>query len=200
MAPETGEYRGNELRRITWRSLVLSSTFARRSILSLSLSVVRSRPGGGWSLRRIWGIVSAPFLFFSVPSLPAIAHTPRSIYLKQMLSDAAPLCGGKMRPSSSLRSLLSHPLDPPLSPPFRSLSVPFFFPFTRARSLRRFARRSLSPLAAAEAGVLPRRFEELPVHGFPIPEKLASDMVSGVRFFERSMRPILRATLSGTCP
>jgi len=87
-----------------------------------------------------------------------------------------------MRPSSSLRSLLSRGLSLSLSLslyPSATLSVPFFFPFTRARSLRRFTRRSLLPLAATEAGVLPHRFEELPVHGFPIPEKLASDMVSG---------------------
>lgn len=35
----------------------------------------------------------------------ATAHTLRSIYLKQMLSDAAPLCGGKMRPTRSIPSL-----------------------------------------------------------------------------------------------
>lgn len=86
-----------------------------------------------------------------------------------------------MRPSSSLRSLLSPTRDLSFHPS-ASLSVPFFFPFTRARSLRRFARRSLLPLAAAEAGVLPRRFEKLPVHVFPIPEKLASDIVSGYVF------------------
>lgn len=62
--------------------------------------------------------------------------------------------------------------------PSSCLSVSFFFPFTRARSLQRFTLRSLLPLAATEAGVLPR-FEELPVHGFPIVEKLVSDMVSG---------------------
>lgn len=137
--------------------------------------------GGGWSLRRIWGIVSAPFLFFSWHPFQRShwAHTPRSIYLKQMLSDAAPLCGGKMRPSSSLRSLLSPFLSPSTLP---SAPFLFFFPFTRARSLRRFARRSLLPLAAVEAGVLPRRFEELPVHGFPIPEKLASDIWCPVTF------------------
>lgn len=39
------------------------------------------------------------------------SHTLRSIYLKQMLSDAAPLCGGKMRPEPpSLRPLCSFPV------------------------------------------------------------------------------------------
>lgn len=122
MAPETGEYRGNELRRITWR---LSShlALARCSTRPFSLALCRTFvTGGGWSLRRIWGIVSAPFLFFSWHPFQRShwAHTPRSIYLKQMLSDAAPLCGGKMRPSSSLRSLLSPSRSPSALP-----SVPF---------------------------------------------------------------------------
>ena len=57
----------------------------------------------------------SPFLFSLVASRAAAAaaatHTLRSIYLKQMLSDAAPLCGGKMRPSSipSALSLLFLP-------------------------------------------------------------------------------------------
>jgi len=107
--------------------LLPSASFALS--LPLSLSLCRTfATDGRWSLRRIWGIVSVPFLFFSVASLPTIApwaHTPRSIYLKQMLSDAAPLCGGKMRPSSSLRSLLS---------PARDLSPPFRLPFSLCRS------------------------------------------------------------------
>lgn len=74
----------------------------------------------------------------------------------------------------------------------------FFFPFTRARSLRRFARRSLLPLAATEAGVLPRRFEKLPVHVFSDRyEKLASDMVSGdvSRAFIEIIADLLSSTL-----
>lgn len=84
-----------------------------------------------------------------------------------------------MRPSSSLRSLLSSSRD--LSPPFRlPFCVVLFLFHSRTLSSPRFARRSLLPLAATEAGVLPRRFEKLPVHVFSDRyEKLASDIVSG---------------------
>lgn len=51
------------------------------------------------------------------------------------------------------------------------------FPFRSRTLFGRFARRSLLLLAATEAGVL-LRFEKLPVHVFPIPEKPASDTVS----------------------
>lgn len=93
-------------------------------------------------------------------------------------------------------ALCSHPPATSLHPS-ASLSVSFFFPFTRARSLRRFARRSLLPLAATEAGVLPRRFEKLPVHVFSDRyEKLASDMVSSDVF--RAFIEIIAGLLSNT--
>lgn len=109
MASETREYRGKRV--VSYNGVVpplsLSLLIPRRSPSSPVWRGSRDKSAGRFSRRihRVSYPTPLPRLPFSLSLLVsslavgATAHTLRSIYLKQMLSDAAPLCGGKMRPT-----------------------------------------------------------------------------------------------------
>lgn len=118
----------------------------------------------------------------------ATAHTLRSIYLKQMLSDAAPLCGGKMRPTRSIPSLslCSFPVSlPRCSFPLSPLEpYPLFSSLTLRLPSPLFRLYSLSPAAVVQPGVLPPRPKcfLLAVHPTPsLPLSLLSSVHASCR-------------------